>query len=52
MKHVILGGDGFVGRHLAEELLTRGEEVVICDIYKSDRPINCRSGEKSPGIGT
>ncbi len=39
MKHVILGGDGFVGRHLAEELLTRGEEVVICDIYKSDLSI-------------
>jgi dTDP-glucose 4,6-dehydratase len=39
MKHVIFGGDGFVGRHLAEELLTRGEEVVICDINKTDLSI-------------
>lgn len=36
MKHYIIGGDGFVGRHLASELLSRDQEVVICDIAKSD----------------
>jgi dTDP-glucose 4,6-dehydratase len=35
MKHIIFGGDGFVGRHLAKDLLARGQEVVIADIVKS-----------------
>lgn len=39
MKHVIFGGDGFVGRYLARDLLALGEEVVVCDIRKSDLPI-------------
>ena len=38
MKHVIFGGDGFVGRHLAEKLVAEGEEVVVADIVKSDLP--------------
>ncbi|MBZ0161618.1 MAG: NAD(P)-dependent oxidoreductase [Notoacmeibacter sp.] len=36
MRHVIFGGDGFVGRHLAPKLLKDGEEVVVADIMKSD----------------
>ncbi|ORE94854.1 NAD(P)-dependent oxidoreductase [Aurantimonas sp. 22II-16-19i] len=36
MKHVIFGGDGFVGRHLAKKLVADGEEVVVADIVKSD----------------
>ena len=39
MKHVIFGGDGFLGRHLARALLARGEQVVICDIQKSNLDI-------------
>lgn len=35
MKHIIVGGDGFVGRHLARDLLARGEEVVVADIFRS-----------------
>ncbi len=35
MRHVIFGGDGFVGRHLAPKLLADGEEVVVADIVKS-----------------
>ena len=38
MKHVIFGGDGFVGRHLAARLVKDGETVVVCDIVKSDLP--------------
>jgi len=37
MKHVIFGGDGFVGRHLARTLLADGEEVVIADIVNTHR---------------
>jgi dTDP-glucose 4,6-dehydratase len=36
MRHVIFGGDGFVGRHLAPKLLADGEEVIVADIVKSD----------------
>jgi UDP-glucose 4-epimerase len=31
MRYLITGGAGFIGSHLAEELLKRGEEVVIID---------------------
>lgn len=34
MKHIIIGGDGFVGRQLAKNLATKGEEVVIADIAR------------------
>jgi dTDP-glucose 4,6-dehydratase len=39
MKHVIVGGDGFVGRHLARLLLERGAEVVIGGLTRSDLDI-------------
>jgi dTDP-glucose 4,6-dehydratase len=35
VKHVIVGGDGFVGRHLARDLVARGDEVVVADITES-----------------
>jgi dTDP-glucose 4,6-dehydratase len=34
MKHIIFGGNGFVGRHTARDLLAAGEQVLICDIAK------------------
>lgn len=36
MKHIIFGGDGFVGRHLAPKLLEDGHEVVVADVNRSD----------------
>jgi dTDP-glucose 4,6-dehydratase len=36
MRHIIFGGDGFVGRHLAPLLLADGHEVIVADIVKSD----------------
>ena len=38
MKHILFGGDGFVGRHLADQLVRDGEEVVVCDITRSSLP--------------
>lgn len=38
MRHVIFGGDGFVGRHLAPKLLADGQDVIVADIVKSDLP--------------
>lgn len=36
MKHIIYGGDGFVGSHLADRLNKEGETVIVTDIVKSD----------------
>ena len=38
MKHIIIGGDGFVGSHLAADLAAMGEDVLVCDINKSAHP--------------
>ncbi|PHP67521.1 NAD-dependent dehydratase [Zhengella mangrovi] len=35
MRHILIGGDGFVGRHLAPKLVAEGHEVVVADIVKS-----------------
>ena len=35
MRHIIFGGDGFVGRHLAPMIAADGHEVVVADIVKS-----------------
>ncbi|MHA1559563.1 MAG: NAD-dependent epimerase/dehydratase family protein [Alphaproteobacteria bacterium] len=39
MKHILVGGDGFVGRHLAAKLVAMGEEVIVADIERSDLDI-------------
>jgi len=38
MRHVIFGGDGFVGRHLAPKLLADGHEVIVADINRGELP--------------
>lgn len=38
MKHILIGGDGFVGRHLAADLHGMGEQVIVADIHKSPLP--------------
>lgn len=35
MRHIIIGGDGFVGQHLAAGLAAMGQNVVVADIVKS-----------------
>jgi dTDP-glucose 4,6-dehydratase len=39
MKHIIIGGDGFVGRHLASDLATAGQDVLVADIHQSDHEV-------------
>ena len=36
MKHILFGGDGFVGRVLAAKLVAEGEKVIVADINKGD----------------
>ncbi len=31
MKHIIFGGDGFLGTELTKKLCARNENVLICD---------------------
>lgn len=31
MKHIIFGGDGFLGTELTKKIIARGEHVLICD---------------------
>ena len=40
MRHIIFGGDGFVGRHLAPKLLADGQEVIVADIVKSEEVLS------------
>ena len=43
MRHIIIGGDGFVGHHLAGDLAAAGEQVVIADIARSDHDVYARA---------
>ncbi len=36
MKHIITGGNGFLGTELAKRLLAKGEQVLIIDIEKTE----------------
>jgi len=38
LKHIITGGDGFLGTELAKKLVARGEKVLALDIKKTSSP--------------
>ncbi|MFA6078186.1 MAG: GDP-mannose 4,6-dehydratase [Candidatus Omnitrophota bacterium] len=48
MKNLITGGAGFIGSHLAEELLRRKEEVVIIDNLSTGSMDNIEHLKSSP----
>lgn len=45
-KYLVTGGAGFIGSHLAEELLKKGDSVRILDNFSSGRQENIRHIEK------
>lgn len=36
-KHIIFGGDGFLGTELTKKLSANGEQVLICDVNKTEK---------------
>lgn len=50
MKTLITGGCGFIGSHLAEQLLVEGHEVVILDNLSCGRLANIASFESHPKL--
>ncbi len=47
-KILVTGGAGFIGSHLCEELVTRGNDVICCDNYFTGQKDHVRSLLDSP----
>ena len=50
MRNLITGGAGFIGSHLTEHLLARGEEVVVWDDLSTGRISNLQRCMGRPGF--
>ncbi len=48
--YLITGGAGFIGSHLTEALLARGERVVVLDDLSTGRAANLRDVERHPNF--
>jgi dTDP-glucose 4,6-dehydratase len=40
MKHILFGGNGFVGRYIARDLQAAGEQVLVCELPTSQPPLD------------
>ena len=50
MKALITGGAGFIGSHLVEELINRGQEVIALDDFSTGDSANLGNLSNSPGL--
>lgn len=50
MKNLITGGAGFIGSHLAEALIERGDEVVVVDNLSTGKIENIEHLKSKPGF--
>ncbi|HWD51044.1 MAG TPA: UDP-glucuronic acid decarboxylase family protein [Acidimicrobiales bacterium] len=49
-RYVVLGGGGFLGSHLCDRLLDRGDQVVCVDDFSTGRPANVAHLAGHPGF--
>ena len=47
MEYLVTGGAGFIGSHITEELIKRGDEVIVLDNMYSGRPENIAVNPKA-----
>lgn len=50
MRHLVTGGAGFVGSHLIDRLMAKGEEVICLDNYFTGRKDNIRHWISHPNF--
>ena len=50
MKALLTGGAGFIGSHLAERLLTRGDAVIVLDDLSTGSMSNIEHLVGTPGF--
>lgn len=49
-RYLITGGAGFIGSHLAEALVARGERVTVLDNFATGRASNLAEIERNPAV--
>ncbi len=49
-RYVVMGGSGFLGSHLCDRLLGRGDQVVCVDDFSTGRPENVAHLSEHPGF--
>jgi len=50
MRYLVTGGAGFIGSHLSDALLARGDEVTILDDLSTGDPSNLAEARGAPGF--
>ena len=51
MKALVTGGAGFIGSHLVDALLARGDEVLVVDDLSSGKKENLDEAIAAGGVG-